>query len=151
MAQRKTLEQQIASAKLEMEQKENRLKELLGKQKEQDRKARTNRLCMRMGIIEKYLPDTIPLTDEQFIAFVECAVANDDGKRKLDHIISQGADKYPPKTAETTPPQGNADNAKPAEKAPTEGNPTPAKPTGAKANTSGTPPTTGGNSVAKAG
>jgi hypothetical protein len=104
-----------------------------------------------MGIIEKYLPDTIPLTDEQFIAFVEQAVANDYGKRKLDHIITQGADKYPPKTAETTPPQGNAAHANPAETPPPKDNPAPAKPTGAKPNTNGTPPATGGNSVAKAG
>ena len=31
-----------------------------------ERKDRTNRLCKRMGLFEKLLPDTIPLTEEQF-------------------------------------------------------------------------------------
>ena len=151
MAQRKTLEQQIASAKLEMEQKENRLKELLGKQKEQDRKARTNRLCKRMGIIEKYLPDTILFTDEQFIAFVEGAVANDYGKRKLASFMAQSVASNPPKTAETTPPQNNAANSDPAIKPPTEGNPVPDKPAGAKPNTGGTTSPKGGDNERRAG
>jgi hypothetical protein len=166
MAQRKTLEQQIASAKLEMEQKENRLKELLGKQKEQDRKERNHRLCKRMGIIEKYMPDTIPLTDEQFIAFIEEAVANDYGKRKLAHIISQGAEKYPPETTEKAPYQEKNNNAKPTGTATPQGSPAPAKPSEtpspqnniapakpaeSKPGGNGTSPAAGGNSTAKAG
>ena len=71
MSNRKTLEQQIAQAQAEIQQRENRLKELLNKQKDKERKERNHRLCKRMGLIEKYLPDTIPLTDEQFVAFIE--------------------------------------------------------------------------------
>ena len=66
-----------------------------------------------MGLIEKYLPDTIPLTDEQFVAFIEEAVANDYGRRKLAHIKSQGAEKYPPKSTDKIPTNGTAASAKP--------------------------------------
>jgi len=38
-------------------------------QKEQERKDRTNRLCKRMGLFEKLLPDCITLTEEQFQTF----------------------------------------------------------------------------------
>lgn len=41
-----------------LKQLENKKKRLIQEQKEQERKDRTNRLCKRMGFIEKLLPDT---------------------------------------------------------------------------------------------
>ena len=60
---------------------ENKKKRLIQEQKEQERKDRTNRLCKRMGFIEKLLPDTIPLTEEQFKTFVEQTIATDHSPR----------------------------------------------------------------------
>ena len=71
-----------------MKQKENYLKEL--KQKDAEKKQRNHRLCKRMGHFEKLIPDTIPLTDEQFYSFLEKAVANEYGKRTLANIIAHG-------------------------------------------------------------
>jgi len=69
----KTKIEKIASIEEEIKQLENKKKRLIQEQKEQERKDRTNRLCKRMGFIEKLLPDTIPLTEEQFKTFVEQA------------------------------------------------------------------------------
>ena len=55
---------------------------MIQEQKEQERKDRTNRLCKRMGFIEKPLPDTIPLTEEQFKTFVEQTIATEHSRPK---------------------------------------------------------------------
>jgi len=150
MSNRKTLDQQILETESKIKQEENRLKELRNKQKDKERKERNHRLCKRMGIIEKYMPDTIQLTEEQFIAFIEEAVANDYGKRKLAYITEQGAEKYMPETTEKVPSQEKNNSAKPVETATPQNSSTPAKPAEAKSNTGGTAPTAGGNSTLKA-
>ena len=62
----KTKAEKIADIELQLEQLENQRKKLVQEQKIQERKDRTKRLCKRMGLFESMLPDTIPLTDEQF-------------------------------------------------------------------------------------
>ena len=42
-----------------------------------------------MGFIEKLLPDTIPLTEEQFKTFVEQTIATDHARRVLDGLTAQ--------------------------------------------------------------
>ena len=115
MAARKTLTEQIEVAQAEILQKENRLKELRAKQKEQERKGRNHRLCKRMGLFEKLMPDTIGLTDEQFQTFLEKVVANDYGKRSFATIAAQNTNNHPHKHSESPSPQ----NTTTAEKAAT--------------------------------
>jgi len=62
----KTKLEKIAGIEEEIRQLENKKKRLIQKQKEQERKDRTNRLCKRIGLFEKLLPDSIPLTEGQF-------------------------------------------------------------------------------------
>ena len=81
-------------------QLENKKKRLIQEQKEQERKDRTNRLCKRMGFIEKLLPDTIPLTEEQFKTFVEQTIATDHSRRILDGLTAQNAATAPAQGAE---------------------------------------------------
>ena len=71
MTNRKTLDEKIALAQKEAEQKQNRLKELLLQQKAEERKARNHRFCKRSGIMEKLLPDLAKLNDDQFKTFVQ--------------------------------------------------------------------------------
>lgn len=92
MATRKPLSQQIEAAQEEIRQKENRLKELLQKHKEQERKDRTKRLCSRMGLFESMLPDSISLTDEQFKTFLEKTVVTEHSRRILGGLTAQGGD-----------------------------------------------------------
>ena len=48
-----------------------------------------------MGFIEKLLPDTIPLTEEQFKTFVEQAIATDHSRRVLDGLTAQNVATAP--------------------------------------------------------
>ena len=96
----------------EIRQLENKKKRLIQEQKEQERKDRTNRLCKRMGFIEKLLPDTIPLTEEQFKTFVEQTIATDHSRRVLDRLTAQYAATAPAQGAETA----GRDNTQPAAK-----------------------------------
>jgi hypothetical protein len=85
----RTTNDRIAAIELEMEQLANQRKELLQKQKEADRKARTNRLCKRGGLFESMLPDTITLTDDNFKLFLEKTAANEFGRRTLANIKTE--------------------------------------------------------------
>ena len=87
----KTKIEKIASIEEEIKQLENKKKRLIQEQKEQERKDRTNRLCKRMGLFEKLLPDTIPLTEEQFQTFLEKTVLTEHGRRILDGLTVQNA------------------------------------------------------------
>ena len=90
----------------------NKKKRLIQEQKEQERKDRTNRLCKRMGFIEKLLPDTIPLTEEQFKTFVEQTIATEHSRRILDGLTAQNAATAPAQGAGTA----GRDNTQPAAK-----------------------------------
>ena len=102
----KTKIEKIASIEEEIKQLENKKKRLIQEQKEQERKDRTNRLCKRMGFIEKLLPDTIPLNEEQFMTFVEQTIATEHSRRILDGLTAQNAATAPAEGAGTAE-QGN--------------------------------------------
>lgn len=87
----KTKLEKIAGIEEEIRQLENKRKQLIQAQKEQERKDRTNRLCKRMGLFEKLLPDSITLTEEQFKTFLEQTVAAEHGRRLLDEMTAQNA------------------------------------------------------------
>ena len=61
----------------------------------------TNRLCKRMGLFEKLLPDTIPLTEEQFKTFVEQTIATEHSRCILDGLTAQNAATAPAQGAGT--------------------------------------------------
>ena len=88
MSTRKTLNEQITAALEDIRQKEARLKEMMQKQKEQDRKARNHRLCERGGYLESILPDTIPLTAEQFKTFLDKTLLTDHARRILGSVTA---------------------------------------------------------------
>ena len=80
--------ERIATIKEQIAQLENQRKQLLQKEKESERKARTKRFCSRHGLLEKYMPDLITLTDEQFETFIKRGVATKYGRSVLTEIIS---------------------------------------------------------------
>jgi hypothetical protein len=88
----KTTMERIAEAQEKINQDENKLKLLQRQQKEEERKARTNRICKRGGLLESLLPGTIPLTDEQFKTFLSKTTANDYGKRILAAANAENAE-----------------------------------------------------------
>ncbi len=102
----KTKIEKIASIDEEIRQLTNKKKRLIQEQKEQERKDRTNRLCRRMGLFESLVPDSIPLTEEQFKTFLEKTVAAEHGRRLLDEMTAQNAATAPAQGAGTAE-QGN--------------------------------------------
>ncbi len=87
----KTKTEKIASIEEQIAQLENQKKRLMQQEKEQERKDRTKRLCKRMGLFESLLPDSIPLTDEQFKTFLEKTVTTEHSRRILDGLTAQTA------------------------------------------------------------
>ena len=87
----KTKAEKITSIEEEIRQLENRRRQLVQEQKAQERKDRTKRLCRRMGLFESLVPDTIPLTEEQFKTFLEKTVMTDHARRILDGLTAQNA------------------------------------------------------------
>lgn len=84
--------EKITSIEEEIRQLENKRKQLLQEQKEQERKDRTKRLCRRMGLFESLLPDTISLTDVQFQTFLEKTIATGQSRRILDELTAQNTE-----------------------------------------------------------
>ena len=112
MSNRKTTADKIEEAREKIAQYESHMKKLLQKQKQDERKVKTKRQTSRAGVIEKLLPDTITLTDEQFKAFIERTAANDFGRRALATIVKGGRATAASQTAESaqssttaTPPE----------------------------------------------
>ena len=106
----KTKAEKITSIEEEIRQLENRRRQLVQEQKAQERKDRTKRLCRRMGLFESLVPDTIPLTEEQFKTFLEKTVMTDHARRILDGLTAQNAPTAPAQGAETAA-QGNTPSA----------------------------------------
>jgi hypothetical protein len=99
----KTKLERIASIEEQIALLKNQQKQLAQKHKADERKARTRRLCSRMGLFESMLPDTIVLTDEQFKTFLERTVANGHGRRELAKFATQGGEPSNAKQAEASP------------------------------------------------
>ena len=103
----KTRTEKIDSLLIEIEQLENKRKQLMQEQKQQERKDRTKRLCRRAGLLESLLPDTIPLTEEQFKIFLDKTILTDQSRRLLDEMTTQNAATAAPETAETAAQANN--------------------------------------------
>ncbi|MEN6314326.1 MAG: DUF3847 domain-containing protein [Clostridiaceae bacterium] len=82
----KTKLEKIVNIGETMRQLENQRKQLSQQYKEQERKDRTKQLCKRAGLLESLLPDTIPLTNEQFKSFLEKTLITEHSRRILDGI-----------------------------------------------------------------
>ena len=90
---RKPIDERIETAKAEIKEKEALIKKLLQQQKEEDRRARTKRLCERAGYLESILPDTATLTKEQFQAFLDKTLLTGFAEKILKGIITPATEK----------------------------------------------------------
>ena len=99
--------EKIASIEEEIRQLKERQRLLQQQHNAQERKDRTKRLCRRMGLFESLLPDTIPLTDEQFKTFLAKTVTTEQSRRILDELTAQNAATAATQDAEAAA-QGNA-------------------------------------------
>jgi len=85
----KTKTERIVGIDEQIAQLEAQKKQLIQQQKESERKERTSRLCRRHGLLEKYMPDLITISDEQFEMFIKRAVANDYGRDILVKVMAK--------------------------------------------------------------
>ena len=114
MSNKKTKLEKIEGINQEIEQLKNRAKLLSQQHKAAERKARTKRLCSRHGLLEKFLPDLINITDEQFEAFIKTGIDTKYGRNKLAEIVAKGGATTAPKPAEAAMQYVPPPNAKPA-------------------------------------
>ena len=91
MADRKSTAERIAEAELKKEQLANEIKRLERQHKEEERKARTKRLCNRGGKVEKLLPELITLPEEQFEIFVNTVLLTPHTRKILKELAGQAA------------------------------------------------------------
>jgi len=84
--------EKIADIQKQIEQLKNQQKLYQQQHNEQERKARTRRLCSRGGYIESRLPETITLTDEQFKSFLEKTLFADYTRKILTGFTKQNAE-----------------------------------------------------------
>ena len=87
----RTKSERIMSIEEQIAQLENQKKRLARAQREDERKARTHRICERGGHLEIILPDMVNLTFEQFKVFMEKTLLTDFARRTLKSIIAEQA------------------------------------------------------------
>jgi len=108
----KTTAEKIANKDVRILQLQNEKKQLLQKQKASERKERNSRLCRRHGLLEKYLPDLITITDEQFEMFIKRAIATSYGRDALAEIVTTTEGTAKPQTTQTAAQSTAAPTAK---------------------------------------
>jgi len=96
----KTYEEKIASTDEKIQQLINQKKQIIQQQKATERKERNSRLCRRHGLLEKYMPALISITDEQFEAFIRQGINTSYGRDILAKIAASGAAIAPSTQAE---------------------------------------------------
>ena len=96
----KTTNEKIMEAKAEKQKLQNRINILTQQQKKEERKARTKRLCERAGYMESILPDTIPLSDEQFKIFLNKTLLTSFSYDRLAEAKTMPAAPEKPKQTE---------------------------------------------------
>ena len=89
----KNRQTKIDKLEAQIAEQQEQLKLERRKQAEEQRKAKINRQISRHKLLESVLPDTIDLTDEQYMAFITKHVTNEHGRKALANIIDQTASK----------------------------------------------------------
>jgi len=92
---------------------ENKKSQLVKEQNEQVRKDRTKRFCKRHGLLEKYMPSLIDITDEQFESFIIRAIDTSYGRNILAQIINQAGTVATPNSVDLTQDIANNSSANP--------------------------------------
>ena len=112
----KTRLEKIADLETQVEQIRKRQRQERQKFNKEERTARTRRLCERHGLIESMLPDTIPLTADNFKIYLEKTILTEQSRRILNGLLTAQDAATPAQTGAgsaatpTDPP-----TAKPAE------------------------------------
>ena len=85
----KTNTERIDSIDEQIAQLAARKKQLIQQENTRLRKERNNRLYRRHGLLEKYMPDLINITDMQFEMFIKRAIDTSYGQKILAEITAE--------------------------------------------------------------
>ena len=99
----KTTSEKIATKREQIQQLQNEEKQLLQKQRAEERNARTRRFCSRHGLLEKFMPDLATITDEQFETFIRKGINTSYGQKILAEIVGDTGANTTQQTTKTTP------------------------------------------------
>jgi hypothetical protein len=88
----KTAEEKIAEKNDKILKLQNEKKQIIQREKAKERRQRTSRLCRRHGLLEKFMPDLITITDAQFEAFVRTGINTSYENKRLGEIMDKGAE-----------------------------------------------------------
>jgi hypothetical protein len=102
-----TYQEKISNDEAEIQQLLNRIKGNKQKLKAQQSKERTHRICQRGGYIEKILPDTIPLTAENFQRLIDEALCTNFARNKLTELLAEQERQSTAEDAATDAPTAN--------------------------------------------
>ena len=91
MSTMKKLNEQIAKAKEDIRQHENKVKQLVQKQKEQERKERTRRLIERGAILESLIDEPTAITNEQIKTLLQSVLTSAAAREKLNAFHTANA------------------------------------------------------------
>jgi len=97
----KTNIEKIEGIQVQIQQLENQRKQLIQRQKSDERKARTKRLIERGAILESLIDGVGTLTNEQVKSFLIKTVQSDYARKILDGVASQDSASTAPKPAGT--------------------------------------------------
>ncbi len=71
---------------------ESRIRALQNQIKEEDRKARTHRLCTRGGMLESFLPDPENITDDAVMDLLKKLFDLPAAKKLVSEVVNQSSD-----------------------------------------------------------
>ena len=90
MSNKRTIDERLEARREEKRQLEAKIQELLQEQRTHKKKERNHRIFKRGGYIEKYIPEIVSLSDEQFYTFVEKCLQSNFAKRTLSDLMASG-------------------------------------------------------------
>jgi len=108
----KTKTERILSIEEQIAQLANRKKQLIQKQKEDDRKVRTKRLIERGAIVESLISDADMLTNEQVQTFLARTIQTEYAKKILNGLKVQSSEATAHNPTEATLPKATATEPK---------------------------------------
>ena len=88
----KTAEEKLAEKNEKIKRLQKQKQAIISRENAKERKARNHRLCRRHGLLEKFMPKLITLTDAQFEALIRTGINTTYGRERIDEIISKGAE-----------------------------------------------------------
>ena len=113
----KTSVEKIASVEDKIKQLENQRKQLIQKQKADERKARTRRLIQRGAILEGFIPDPETYSEDEIQAFLKETLATKfakDALRRIKPIAPPKAETKPNSTDKAPAQNPTSPQAAPA-------------------------------------